>query len=262
MSAMSDTAAPDASDRWAAFVARGWLVLRGGVSGPDLVALNRAFDDLIEADDTRGVIQRPHAGQADATLLAHLRAGVGAIACELLGARSVQLLQDALLLKPPGRTAGSIALHQDYRYTGYLDRPSGVAVGLALTDARTESGCLHVVDGSHAWGLVGGLHLFAPGLAGDLEAQLTPAQRARVAGATIPLEVRAGDVTIHHCLTLHGSGDNASAHPRKTVIAHLVDGDSRVVRDRLPPGAEAWFPVDDDGRLAVSAFPAYGARVS
>jgi ectoine hydroxylase-related dioxygenase (phytanoyl-CoA dioxygenase family) len=166
----------------------------------------------------------------------------------------VQLLQDALLLKPPAR-AGSIALHQDYSYTGYLDRPSGLAVGLALTDATIASGCLYVVDGSHTWGLVGGLNLFASGLQPDLEARLTPAQRGRVGEATIPLEVRAGDVTIHHCLTLHGSGGNTSERARKTVIAHLIDGDSRVVRDRLPPGAEAHFPVDGDGHLAANAFP-------
>jgi ectoine hydroxylase-related dioxygenase (phytanoyl-CoA dioxygenase family) len=250
-------------DRRAAFAARGWLVLRGVVEPAALAALNRAFDDLIGPGDAdHGVIQRPRASQADATLLAHLREGVAALACELLGARSVLLLQDALLLKPPRRPAGSIALHQDYSYTGYLDRPSGLAVGLALTDATIESGCLQVVDGSHAWGLVGGLHLFAAGLRHDLDAQLTPARRAALAEATIPLEVRAGDVTIHHCLTLHGSGDNASAHPRKTVIAHLVDGDSRVVRDRLPPGAEHWFPVDDAGRLAASAFATYGACAS
>jgi hypothetical protein len=262
MSAMLGTGLAVSRDRCAVFAARGWIVLRGVVSGPDLVALHRAFDGLIGADDSRGVIQRPHASHADATLLGHLHGGVAGIACELLGVSSVRLLQDALLLKPPARPGGAIALHQDYSYTGYLDRPSGVAVGLALTDATIESGCLHVVDGSHAWGLVGGLHLFAAGLQPELEAQLTPAQRAHVATSTTPLEVRAGDVTIHHCLTLHGSRGNADDRPRKTVIAHLIDGDSRVARDRLPPGAEPWFPIDDDGRLASSAFPVYGARPS
>jgi ectoine hydroxylase-related dioxygenase (phytanoyl-CoA dioxygenase family) len=159
-----------------------------------------------------------------------------------------------LLLKPAAR-AGTIALHQDYSYTGYLDRACGLAVGLALTDAGVDDGCLYVVDGSHAWGLVGGFDLFASALRPGLETRLTPAQRARVADATIPLEVRAGDVTIHHCLTLHGSGGNTSGRPRKTVIAHLIDGDSRVVHDRLPAEARPHFPVDRDARLAASAFP-------
>ena len=255
MSAMRGTAVPDAGGPCAAFAARGWLVLRGVVGPSDLAALNRVFDDLMAPLDLgAAVIQRPRPGQAEPSLLRHLADGLAALACDLLGASSVQLLQDALLLKPAGR-AGSIALHQDYSYTGYLDRPAGVAVGLALTDAGVESGCLHVVDGSHRWGLVGGLHLFAPELRPDLTASLTPEQRTRVAAATVALEVRAGDVTIHHCLTLHGSGGNIGPRPRKTVIAHLIDGSSRVVADRLPAGAASYFPLDAGGHLAAAAFP-------
>jgi ectoine hydroxylase-related dioxygenase (phytanoyl-CoA dioxygenase family) len=261
MSAMRDTGSPDPRELRAAFEARGWIVLRGVVPAPDLIELNRAFDGLIgPVDGGRGVVQRPRASDADPAILRHLHAGAAAIAGALLGARSVQLLQDALLLKPPARGAGSIALHQDYSYTGYLDPPSGLAVGLALTNATHESGCLHVVDGSHAWGLVGGLRLFAPGLESDLDARLTPAQRARVADATIPLEVQAGDVTIHHCLTLHGSGANTSGRPRKAIIAHLVDGDSRVVGDRLPAEARLRFPIDADGRLSAAMFPTLWRR--
>jgi hypothetical protein len=258
---MRDTGASDTRDLRAAFEARGWIVLRRVVPARDLVALNRTFDDLIGPfDGGRGVVQRPRASDAAPEILRHLHAGLSAIAGGLIGARSVQLLQDALLLKPPGRASGSIALHQDYSYTGYLDPPSGVAIALALTDATRAGGCLHVVDASHAWGLVGGLRLFAPGLESDLDARLTPAQRAHVAAATIPLEVDAGDVTIHHCLTLHGSGVNASGRPRKAVIAHLVDGDSRVVGDRLPDEARPHIPFDADGRLSAAMFPTLWRR--
>ena len=253
---MRDAGPADTRELRAAFEARGWIVLRGVVPDRDLVELNAIFDRLLATSDgDRGVIQRPRASDADATILRHLHAGVAGLACGLLGARSVQLLQDALLLKPPARAEGAIALHQDYRYTGYLDRPAGLAVGLALTDASRDNGCLHVVDGSHAWGLVGGVDLFASSLRDDLEAHLTPDQREHVARATIPLEVRAGDITIHHCLTLHGSGRNTSGQPRKTIIAHLVDGDSRVVVDRLPAGAASHCPIDDEGRWSSSAFP-------
>lgn len=263
MAPMRDTGSSDTREWRAAFAARGWIVLRGVVPDRDLAELNASFDRLIGPSGAdRGVIQRPRASDADATILRHLHDGIAALACELIGARSVQLLQDALLLKPPARPAGAIALHQDYCYTGYLDRACGLAVGLALTDAGVDGGCLSVVDGSHAWGLVGGFDVFAPALQTDLQAQLTAAQRAHVATATIPLEVRAGDVTIHHCLTLHGSGPNTSDRPRKTVIAHLIDADSRVARDRLPAGAASYFPLDADGRLMPSAFPTYGARAS
>lgn len=256
MAAMRDAGSSDPRELRAAFEARGWIVLRGVVPARGLVELSRTFDGLIGPFDSgRGVVQRPRASDADPAILRHLHAGLAAIAGDLIGARSVQLLQDALLLKPPGRAAGSIALHQDYSYTGYLEPPSGLAIGLALTHATRDSGCLQVVDGSNTWGLVGGLRLFAPGLESDLDARLTPAQRARVAEATIPLEVEAGDVTIHHCLTLHGSGANISRRPRKAIIAHLFDGDSRVVGDRLPADARPHFPIDADGRLSAAKFP-------
>ena len=150
-----------AEDRRAEFEARGWLVLRGVVSAPDLAELNGIFDEvmapyLVPGGDSSGVRLRPNACQAHGAMLRHLHDGVAEIACHLLGAPSIRLLQDALLLKHPS-ARGSIALHQDYSYTGFLDPPSIVSVGLALNDASAESGCLHVIDGSHTWGLVGGL---------------------------------------------------------------------------------------------------------
>ncbi len=249
-----------ADDRRAEFEARGWLVLRGVVSDPHLAELNDLFDELMvptpEPHGARhnGVSLLPNACRAHGAMLRHLRDGVAEIASHLLGTPSIRLLQDALLLKRPS-AAGSIALHQDYTYTGYLDPPSIVSVGLALNDASAESGCLHVVDGSHTWGLVGGLHIFAGELQKDISRLLSPAQRESVDRKRIPLEVLAGDVTIHHCLTLHGSDDNRSSRPRRTIVTHLFSGDCRLVRDRLPPVDPQLFPTDDDGHLTAPAFP-------
>ena len=255
---MGGTQAGLSSERRAAFEAHGWLVLRGVVCDRDLIELNRIYDNVMmptgATSGERGVVHRPHACRTNGALLRHLYDGVAAVACDLLGAKSVRLLQDTLLLKYPS-AAGSIALHQDYSYTGYLDPPSSLAAGLALNDATIDSGCLYVVDGSHRWGLVGGLHVLADALADDLDRRLSPSQRHDVEHGTIPLEVRAGDVTIHHCLTLHGSGDNRSDRPRKTIITHLFNGDCRVVPERVPSAAGQWFATDEHGRLAEPAFP-------
>lgn len=126
---------------------------------------------------------------------------------------------------------------------------------LALNDATAESGCLHVVDGSHTWGLVGELQIFAGTLQEDLVDSLPEGQRESVERKRIPLEVRAADVTIHHCLTLHGSGTNRSSRPRKTIVAHLFSGDCRLVADRLPAAHRHHFSTDDDGHLIGPAFP-------
>jgi len=257
--AMQAAWAGSAHDRRAEFEARGWLVLRGVVSAQDLAEVNGIFDELMAPTAPPpaagpGASFRPNACRAHAAMLRHLHDGVAEFACHLLGGSSIHLLQDALLLKRPS-AKGSIALHQDYTYTGFLDPASMVSVGLALSDASSESGCLHVVDASHTWGLVGGLRIFAGGLEEDIGVMLSPAQRESVTRQRIALEVHAGDVTIHHCLTLHGSDDNRTSRPRKTIVTHLFDGDCRLVRDRLPPAVQQQFVTDVEGHLTGPAFP-------
>src|SRR5947208_1493220 len=113
MPVMRDTRTALSCDQRADFEAHGWLVLRAVVPDRDLVELNRVFDDLMTpsaappGDDRCGVVHRPNACRSRTELLRHLHDGVAAIACDLLGAHSVQLLQDALLLKPPS-ARGSI----------------------------------------------------------------------------------------------------------------------------------------------------------
>ena len=257
---MRDPSTGVPGDRRASFEAHGWVVLRGVVSEPDLSEMNRIFDDQMTAlaepaaEGRSRVVQRPNACRTNDVLLRHLGEGLAEIACDLLGAQSVQLLQDVLLLKPPS-LGGSIALHQDYSYTGYLNPPSSLSIGLALNDATLDSGCLYVVDASHTWGLVGGLDLFADALQKDVVERLSPEQRDHVDRRMVPLEVRAGDVTIHHCLTLHGSGENRSGRPRKTIVTHLFNSDCRLVRERLPVHLQDHFTTDDRERLAGPAFP-------
>jgi ectoine hydroxylase-related dioxygenase (phytanoyl-CoA dioxygenase family) len=69
------------------------------------------------------------------------------------------------------------------------------------------------------------------------------------------LVLAAGDVSIHHCLTLHGSAPNTSARPRRTIILRMFDADCRLDPAKLPPGAESYFPTDAEGHLATSSFP-------
>jgi ectoine hydroxylase-related dioxygenase (phytanoyl-CoA dioxygenase family) len=243
----------------ASFDAHGWLVLRSVVPAERLAALNAAFDRLVtpcaerSGDGGNGVLLLPGVCSQDDVLLGHLYDGVAQVASRLLHARRLRLLQETLLLKP-AESNGTVALHQDYAYTGYLDPPAAVSVGLALTDASIENGCLYVIDGSHTWGLVGGFRTFARQLHDGIDNVLSPAQRRHVDQARRPLEVRAGDVTIHHCLTFHGSYRNRSSQPRKAVVAHVFDGECRLVRSRLPPHASDRFTSDEQGRLG-SGFP-------
>ena len=62
-------------------------------------------------------------------------------------------------------------------------------------------------------------------------------------------------MSLHHCLTFHASGGNASPRPRKTLLARFFDSECRVAPQRLAPDAAARFPVDAAGHLAGDEFP-------
>jgi len=241
------------------FEDHGWLVLRGVVPTERVAQLTRAFDHrmsslLPASSGESSLLQLPAACRTDEVLLRHLYEGVAELAGHLIGAPSMHLLQDVLLLKLPSGD-GSVDPHQDYTYTGFLDPAAIVSVGLALTPAAEEDGCLYVIDASHRWGLVGELHVFSEELQRGIHDLLSPAQRDLLEHAKVPLEVHPGDVTLHHCLTFHGSYPNLGHHPRKTIVTHLFSGDCRLARGRLPLGAESWFETDDQDRLRGPRFP-------
>ena len=196
----------------------------------ELTGLSRAFEPLAKiARDSR----------------------FGALVAQALGASRVQLLQDSLLYKPAGG-GGAVELHQDRTYIGYLVPASVATLRIALLPEDEENGCMRVVDGSHHWGAIGDDRSLNATSVASLVPTLTPEQRAQKAR---PLVLAAGDVSIHHCLTLHGSEPNTSARPRRTIILRMFDADCRLDAAKLPPGAEAYFPTDADGHLATSAFP-------
>jgi ectoine hydroxylase-related dioxygenase (phytanoyl-CoA dioxygenase family) len=179
----------------------------------------------------------------------------GALVADALACPRVQLLQDALLYKP-ARDGGGVEWHQDHTYVGFLAPARVVSLRLALVDEDEASGCMKVVDASHRWGPVGAVRALTEARVDSLLPSLTAEQHDRLAHAR-PLELAAGDVSIHHCLTLHGSGPNHSDRPRRTVILRMFDAACRLDGARLPPGAAAaHFPTDADGHLDATAFPA------
>jgi ectoine hydroxylase-related dioxygenase (phytanoyl-CoA dioxygenase family) len=74
----------------------------------------------------------------------------------------------------------------------------------------------------------------------------------------VPVELQPGDVSVHHCLTFHCSDENRSPQPRMTLIARMFDARQKLVRAKVPPGYEPWFPTDGDGHLTGPLFPLLG----
>jgi ectoine hydroxylase-related dioxygenase (phytanoyl-CoA dioxygenase family) len=97
-----------------------------------------------------------------------------------------------------------------------------------LDDADEESGCVQFVPGSHRWGLLPKLPFDAP-----LEAV-----RAHLpAGArwnAVPVPLRAGQATVHHSHTLHGSDRNRSARWRRAAVLNYMGAHVRVADGGAP----------------------------
>jgi ectoine hydroxylase-related dioxygenase (phytanoyl-CoA dioxygenase family) len=242
------------------FDRNGWIVARGVVPRDELAAMHELFTTFLP--ENAALPTGADGSLGEITGMARAFEPLGRIACDrrfgalvsaALGAARVQLLQDSLLYKPP-RDGGSVQWHQDYTYVGFLTPPRAVSLRIALLPEDEESGCMRAASGSHRWGRVGDIRALTEQRVDSLLPFLSPAQREAVEHAT-PVVLEPGDVSIHHCLTLHGSGPNRSGHARRTIILRMFDADCRLDATRLPTGAEEYFPTESDGSLATSAFP-------
>lgn len=236
------------------FAEHGWLVLRSIVSTQDLTQITQAFDQLTCDKQGTSIWQVPGVCSQNELMLAHIKNGLGEFTANLLGAKRIQLLQDTLIVKP-ARIGACIELHQDYSYTGFLESPNAVSIRLSLTESSVESGCMYVIDRSHRWAHQGTMSLFSDRLQQNVAEKLPAELRSLIEKDRIPLQLNPGDVSIHHCLTYHGSYENFSDTVQKTIITHLFDGDCRLIHERLPGTAVDLFRTDVEGHLLTSSFP-------
>lgn len=241
----------------------GWVVVRGACVPAEVDALRGAWEQLFARFPSAvmdltgdGVHQLASPCRFDATLGRLLTDGVlGRAAATLLACDAVRLLQDVALMKPP-RVGGRVGWHQDHDYAAYLSPVHTIAARIALDTEDADSGAMAVVSGSQRWDLrlrVSERNWFIED--GALET-LAPALRAQVEARRALLTLAPGDVSFHHCLTLHGSGPNRSGQPRRTLGFHVFDAACRLNVDGLQdPAHAAFFETDDEGRLVGERFP-------
>jgi ectoine hydroxylase-related dioxygenase (phytanoyl-CoA dioxygenase family) len=160
---------------------------------------------------------------------------------QLLGVDRLRFWHDQVFFKPAGHP-GVVPWHQDYSYWTRTGPAAHITINIMLDDADAANGCVQFVPGSHRWGLLPKLPFDA-----DLDAihaHLTPEQSA--AFAPVHGCLRAGEATIHHSHTLHGSTGNGSDRPRRAMVFNFMAPDTRVLDDsepllrhapRLPVGA-------------------------
>jgi hypothetical protein len=116
--------------------------------------------------------------------------------------------------------------HQDGGSFWGLDRDPELQIWTALDDTPVESGCVEVVDGSHAAGL-------ATPLGGTIPAEIALAGRAEE--RCRPLPAQAGEVLLIHNHLWHRSGCNSTGRPRRAFTVSYMDAATRCTRRRRAP---------------------------
>lgn len=149
------------------------------------------------------------------------------IAGELMGVDRVHFFYDQLFLKEPGTEAVTY-WHHDLPFWPVRgnDIPS---IWLALTPVTPEQSALEHLAGSHKWG-----KFYSPELS-DLGKTLSQENMEKCPDFSkhrhdptlrfIRPSFEAGDVVVHHPLTIHGSGANRSSDQRRVALSTRWFGD-------------------------------------
>lgn len=132
----------------------------------------------------------------------------------------VRFWHDQLFCKP-AHHGGVVAWHQDYSYWTRTQPMQHLTCWMALDDSNRDNGCLYYVPGSHRWEL-----LPITGLAGDMdEIRTVLNDEQKEAFKPVPIELKKGQCSFHHPLTVHGSYENRSDRPRRaTLVNAFRDG--------------------------------------
>jgi hypothetical protein len=147
----------------------------------------------------------------------------------------VRFWHDQLFCKP-AHHGGVVAWHQDYSYWTRTKPMQHLTCWIALDDSTVDNGCLYYVPGSHKWEL-----LPITGLAGDMNEIMTVLDEdQKKAFRPVPIELKRGQCSFHHPLTVHGSYENRSDRPRRaTLVNAFRDGVRSATDEPLLAGVPA-----------------------
>ncbi len=139
---------------------------------------------------------------------------------------AVRFWHDQLFCKP-AHHGGVVAWHQDYSYWTRTQPMAHLTCWMALDDSTRDNGCLYYVPGSHKWNL-----LPVTGLAGDMNEIMTVLdEEQRQAFRPVPVELKRGQCSFHHPLTVHGSYENRSDRPRRATLVNVFRDGVRSASD-------------------------------
>jgi len=157
-------------------------------------------------------------------------------ASALLGASRVRFYDDQLFVKEPG-AIDRAAFHQDLSYF-HLSGNSGCVFWVPLTVVGAGGGRMGYIPGSHRWGSTYKPNVFVSAMAfpGSEGADMPAINEQPEAFGVRYVDVKPGDVIVHHFLTVHGSEGNRGTATRSAFSLRYCDAR---LRYRYRPGAPA-----------------------
>ena len=129
-------------------------------------------------------------------------------AVESIIGKNILACGTTLFIKDPDET-GFVSFHQDAKYIG-LEPHNWVTAWIAVTDANEENGCMRMWSGSHKEKIKDHKDTY------DENNLLTRGQTVQDVPIekTTPNILKAGQLSLHHPMTVHGSGPNLSKNKR------------------------------------------------
>jgi ectoine hydroxylase-related dioxygenase (phytanoyl-CoA dioxygenase family) len=140
----------------------------------------------------------------------------------------VLLLASNFFCKYPAQERGErfVAWHQDVTYWG-LEPPRAITAWIAIDDADEENGCMSVIPGSHRRGL---LEHGKSARVGSLLSVNQEVPDGLVDGSrAVSMPLRAGQMSLHDGMLLHGSHPNRSVRRRCGLAVRFTTPDVRQV---------------------------------
>lgn len=124
-------------------------------------------------------------------------------------------------IKEPN-TKHKVSMHQDLTYWGLGAIDGLVTAWLSLSPATPASGCMDFVRGSHKNAILPHEDTFAE------DNLLSRGQEVKVdvaADQKVPIEIHPGQISLHHGLTIHGSGPNTTDDRRIAAVIRYCTPD-------------------------------------
>lgn len=138
-----------------------------------------------------------------------------------------------------------VSWHQDASYWPFTPART-VTLWLAVDDADLENGCMQVIPGTHTLG-----HLDFD-MAGRDENSVLPQKIHGIErfGAPVPIDLKAGEISLHADMLIHGSAQNSSPRRRAGLTVRYASTEVRSLDPNWNQNSIVCRGTDQDGHWA------------